>query len=162
MKKFLVLALVLGLATMATAGDLAAIADMGYTVIGDTVTITTTGSVANFNLQLSPDAGTLTAGNASTNFGYVSDGVPDLAETGIMGAAGAVTSVPPVYQTGTLYTFTYDGTELVTLGDSILGTSSVQWENDDVISLVGATITIPEPMTIALLGLGGLFLRRKK
>jgi len=38
------------------------------------------------------------------------------------------------------------------------------WDGVDMTGVVGGTIwfTVPEPMTIALLGLGGLFLRRRK
>ena len=168
MKKLLVLTLVLGLATVVSAvpaSDLADIAGMDYTVVGNTVTILSTAGVANFSLgQITPDTGTLTVGTVPSTFNAVAgDGMADLAGTGIMGVSGAVSGTPPAYVTGTMYTFTYaGGTLLITLEDSFLGESSVQWETDAVTSLTGATITIPEPMTIALLGLGGLFLRRKK
>ena len=171
MKKLLVLILVLGLATMVSAvptTDLSLVSGMDYTVVGSTVTILSTGPVAGFAIGLmTPDAGTLTAVAVAEGFGIKSLGDPDLGGTGLMGIAGAVSGTPPVYVTGTLYTFTAsggDGTVITLDAEMILGLgdSFVKWSNDAVTDLNGSTITIPEPMTIALLGLGGLFLRRKK
>jgi len=36
------------------------------------------------------------------------------------------------------------------------------WDGADMEGLIGGTVNVPEPITIALLGLGGLFLRRRK
>ena len=175
MKKLLVLTLVLGLATMVSAvpsSDLSLVSGMDYTVVGSTVTILSTSPVAGFALGLIdpvPSGGTLAIGSVNPAFGIKGPGDPDpFGSGGIIGVSGAVSTTPPVYVTGMLYDFTFTGLvagDVITLLQETnfgLGHSEVEWDDTSKTSLDGATITIPEPMTIALLGLGGLFLRRKK
>lgn len=96
-------------------------------------------------------------------------------ETGAGNTAGALAAIGAVYnsggwdgadfsygdspipldavEAGTWFTFGYTGNvgDVIDVYDYALGTP-----------LVGTITIIPEPMTIALLGLGGLFLRRRK
>ncbi len=91
-------------------------------------------------------------------------------------ATGGVT--PGAYATGILYTYTYDIPSDAAVGSTITFTvgdipeyfylSSIGYLVEEAtaeMSLTGmefAATVIPEPMTIALLGLGGLFLLRRR
>ena len=168
MKKLLVLALVLGLATMASAADLATIAGLDYTVVGNTVTISGT-LVTSFGLamQVSDGTGAIRVGALVSPFagsnGVVSESM-FLPAGGVIGVAGLETS--GAGKTQNLYVFTVDSTvkEITLYNEREMwtGDSYVARAGSGTTDLAGSTITIPEPMTIALLGLGGLFLRRKK
>jgi hypothetical protein len=66
-----------------------------------------------------------------------------------------ILQVPPVIMNGPVVTgmlVTYAGPDPVT----------VSLINSDTFEEIASTSLVPEPMTLALLGLGGLFLRRRK
>ena len=183
MKKLLVLMLVIGMASLASATPL--ITASATTVEqNESVSIYITGTSDDvtgaggdpaeagggwFYLWL--DYST----NAFSNDAYLSLGMTATKENAA-GAEGAVEETYPNYglsfsaypgvaipyvetddvDEGLWYTFT------VTAG-TVLGTTTVQLWNGLTTILGSIDITVvPEPMTIALLGLGGLFLRRRR
>ncbi len=105
------------------------------------------------------------------NFGGTKQGFYDLAALGQAGygAASGTNTTPGVFATGTLLTFTIEHT----IGDVItvqnlpaLGMDSyviTQASNGTPLTFdslgIGSFQVIPEPITIALFGLGGLFIR---
>jgi hypothetical protein len=162
MKKLLVLTLVLGMASLSSAAfDLGDIDGLGYSVTGNTVTVTGT-NVGGYLMSLAADDGSvLSNGIVAPEFTAVND--PGSFYYGEWtGASAANTS----YVTGTIFTIDFTpGASLLTFTYSgIVGASEITIAGQAT-SLVDATMTlaaIPEPATMALLGLGGLFLRRKK
>jgi hypothetical protein len=179
MKKVLVTLLVLGLASAANAGlvlgvggaDAPAeidVSDVVQIVGVDTVPANAALYVAVYG-DLSIDGGSLVySGNLSSYdnleayaaaIGYP-DGPSLLADFDSFGLSGIVDlsaatladgSATPAPLTGVLVdgiTMTGEGGRL----DLV----------DDALSTIDSVTVIPEPMTIALLGLGGLFLRRRK
>jgi hypothetical protein len=94
-------------------------------------------------------------------------------ETGVQYYSGLGTSYLPVGEVGdliTVATFTpitgvvFDQImfHCESLGDAVINLYSTDWTTPTLIDSVVIHQVVPEPVTIALLGLGGLFLRRRK
>ena len=151
MKKLLVFMLVLGMTSFASAGLIDGIVEwdvVGWQLIGTGLDY----GIYNTNLDIgllapatgtdSGKAGTMNAaGNlgAVTNYGIVWNAFADHL------AIGEGAQVP-----GETW-FVFD----------ILGVGDVTFYDSSFIP-IGASIHVPEPISLALLGLGGLFLRRRK
>jgi hypothetical protein len=183
MKKLMILMLVLGMASWANAAIVSFDAQDGLP--GDTITITVSSDeqVSGVILAMITDNGfggtanpgawdaKFTTSDAGYNGGGYGFGAGDLVL-----ATGAVDL--PHYATGDLYTYSYDIPLTAVVGSTITFTvediadygylSSIQYVVEETLtdmSITGMEFTanvIPEPMTMALLGLGGLFLRRRK
>ena len=150
MKKLLVLMLVLGIGSIASASLMHGIVewtvDGGQLIGTGTAMGTYNGSVdkqAGLVAPAAGDSGKAGLMNAAGNLGGVQDfGVVYNVHAEHL-AAGAGAQAPGVW-------FVFD----------ILGVGDV-----DILDGPGAvagTIAVPEPISLALLGLGGLFLRRRK
>lgn len=184
MKKVLVTLLVLGLASAANAGlSLSVSGPTDAMNVGDTVSLSIVGAdpvpgsdapwVFVQGAAAGINGGTLVYGGSlsayqdaesvAADLGQdVASMLADLAALGFPGlsdlsfATLADGSIPPAPLTGTLV----DGITLTALQ---LGEATVTLLNGDFSTADSVAVNvIPEPMTIALLGLGGLFLRRRK
>ncbi len=164
MKKLLAMILVLGMASLASAGLI--VEGLEYEVDTSTNTITVTGTgVTGYLFNLMPDAGVLTNGVVSSAFTTVNDPGLWAGDYGEMGWAGASASTTDALgKSGVIFTINFDpGTTEVSFYESaFMGSSQVNFAGGEVAGLDGFSMAIPEPMTMALLGLGGLFLRRRK
>ncbi|MBA7689427.1 hypothetical protein ES703_97934 [subsurface metagenome] len=183
MSKLLVLLLVFAMASWASADVVSFSAADGEP--GDTIGITMSSDeqVAGVILALITDNG---FGGIARPGAW--DALFVTADAGYNGTAGgfgagdlilADGSVTPDYlATGILYTYTYDIPSDAVVGSTITFTvgdipdvgylSEIGYLVDEAVtqmSMAGMVFTatvIPEPMTIALLGLGGLFLMRRR
>jgi hypothetical protein len=172
MKKLLVLSLVMAVASFATAAlDLGTIEGISYEVDAVNGIVTISGvNVFGFEFGvLKPDAGALTPGAlgafsaGGAGIGAEAMGLDSVYGAGaIVGAAGGMTTGSGL--TGVLYSFSFSPEVLlITIGPETeyqLGAAYVQ-VGQTTYDLTGYTI-VPEPMTMGLLSLGALFLRRRK
>jgi len=181
MRKLLILMLVLGMASMAMATPTITVSNTTPQP-GDTIQVYITGTAA----EASTDGVTGTGGWSGVlaiNYAaygytggspYLTISPPPTITTYAGGMAGAITSTAVEFIAAAAGTpwdettdvdiglwFTYDVDVSATALD---GDSEVIDLLDNALANVGqVTINIiPEPMTMALLGLGGLFLRRRK
>jgi hypothetical protein len=180
MKKLLVLALVLGLtsaanATLSIEVDGEAPGTSITVAQGATVTVSIlSDSTANYVSYIILDNTSAVVGGLGSPHTYKgTDAAGDGGNAGESGKTSPLSSpswgvgylaqalsIAGQVVAGTHHTFVYtapmsDGTATLGLFDAGVGSS---W-GDEVANL---QIIVPEPMTIALLGLGGLFLRRRK
>jgi len=183
MKKLLVLTLVLAVAGLANA---AIVLQASSTSVnpGDTITLSivaTAGElVQTIDVGLITDngaGGLATVGafnsalNTGTDNGY--NGVDWGFAAGDLAAltAGVTLGSPTVYAGGTIYSYQYkvalnaSGVISFTLpdvSDDVFATS-VMLSTQEAVGISGTQVNVvPEPMTMGLLALGGLFIRRKK
>ena len=172
MKKLLVLILVLGLCSAANAALTDIEIDVDGSHAGATITVATGGTISIEMYSGNTDAGlgyyalednslyslanyvvTTNAGDQGSYSGpFTSTYVPGYQLIGLTVSATASGTITP----GTMFLVDF------TAGSST-GTVDVILYDSSVVTMDTATINIvPEPMTIALLGLGGLFLRRRR
>jgi len=163
MKKLLVLTLVLGIASLASAAlSLAATDNVVGAYSDDTEPYV---AFIAYSESLDPAAVALTpAGDQNLSF-LVDYGVNPGSAVGLPDAAlhiwnfSAASSTVGALQPGEHLTATFaDGTMF---GDADMGLGTVYLLAEDT-SKIGALYVVPEPATLALLGLGALVLRRKK
>ena len=182
MKKLLILMLVLGLVSTASALTLRLEYNGSQTapasVLGTTITINmlADGALAGINaVDFGEGTSTGTLSLGSWIVGTTTSTPGTLSGNDILNASGTKTTTGGDWAANTvLYSFDY----AVSAGTVGAGTVQMMMSSDDSdranvgmttywyptgLSLSPLTIEdIPEPMTIALLGLGGLFLRRRK
>ena len=161
MRKFVVLMLVLGMASLANAVyDLALDGDDAATLTGDGVNtayfISTYDGTADITILFSEPGSDFTdyfGTSAYVDAAAGQLGVDPSRMTGVWLAAFVDTTAPP---DNTLP----DGIVATFLGNLMPVTVSLH-NSSDISVIEGVTLT-PEPMSLMLLGLGGLFLRRRK
>jgi hypothetical protein len=158
MKKLLVLVLVLGMASMANAALTDILSDIELHLSGTTVTV--------IGLDVDHETSWLNAGiYTSTSNGIVSSPFNAYAAAGDLRQIFQWTGYNGVdiksgqglgdpLQTGAWFDFQYSGSA----GDMF----DIWAYEESTTTAAGQLELLPEPMTIALLGLGGLFLRRRK
>ena len=167
MKKLLVLTLVLGMATLANAG---LVLTTGATQLLPTETTTlgidSDSGITGFEVAIQIEGpGALDAANIIFPEEWMFTPYVKSADDLMVDVTGGdffAKTGPLVVAEGILFTCLGEGDVIVTLiatGDNIL--DGVTYGAGTVFDTM--TITqVPEPMTLALLGLGGLFLRRRK
>ena len=182
MKKFVVLMLVLSMASLANAGLVTTILVPGFNAVVDTTaktitfvgTATTIGdplSVTSVSLSvLSPDAGSVAY--VSTSAGLTLTGSGNVDNIGYApGSWISYSAYSSNGAVGNLAVFSYTGspTKVTLLDETIVGLANAEVGfyngGGSAVSLNGKEIAfsaVPEPATMVLLGLGGLLLRRKK
>ncbi len=165
MKKLLVLSLVLGMAALASAG-------LSLNSAGNVATISSDNDVAwaalvTWTASLGAE-GALTPENAAlslskndnlgvmpgSDLGFAELGDVQVMDVSVGGGVGE-TIVP-----GAHYVITLPAGMM--LGDTDMGLGRIDVLAYDLSGIIGSAFVTPEPMTMALLGLGGLFLRRRK
>jgi hypothetical protein len=174
MKKLLVLALVLGVVGLASAGTMTAnqlttttgsVSGSGYTIDGGSgggpefagIYVGIVGAIPTYVVNYPGDKVDIydvTSSIADAFAGIVGDGLTGSDFSKIWDIGFADTTAPPNTDlpNGTLITYTATGAAKVYVLDS-----STAGE------ITGSELTfVPEPVTLALLGLGGLFIRRRK
>ncbi len=159
MKKLLVLVLVLGMSSMANAALTDILSDIELQLSGTTVTIVgldagAESSWSDGGVYTSVSNGTVSAPLTSNqNAGDLRAIQQWTGYNGVDIRIGQGTG--PALQTGEWFTFQYSGNvgDVFDIYDYTQGGSTTP---------VGTLTLLPEPMTIVLLGLGGLFLRRRK
>jgi len=155
MKKLLITLLVLCMASSANAVQLSLIADehepiayvKGYL---DQDIYVVFDSYEGIDVELGPDAPDLSEGPPPIIVPFTSPYPPPWEEYWILAS-----STPTVYPI-------VDGTYLIVngvIGDSVV---AVWFDESMNHGLIGEVTLVPEPMTIALLGLGGLFILRRR
>ena len=182
MKKLLILMLVLGVATAANAytttlylTDTSGNTTVAASVIGTTITVQirpTTQLNGIKNVDVSEGCSNIAAvgswyasppsGGAGQSVGSsVTSGIDDIIASTVGG--DAFDADDPIYEFSAY--INNGGTINLAMqsGDEITGSGfmEVAYYSTSDITLNGLTV-LPEPMTIALLGLGGLFLRRRR
>ena len=173
MKKLLILVLVLGLSTVASAALQLSVngvtgAGIQGAKAGDVIGVVSDTDDSGYDYFLTVALGVGTYGD----FGTVSKWQPH-ADGGHAGGDAAVTDYT------TYYAAYFDRTVMISAKDtsspfdiaagtqfsmSILAGATTGFQIDlmnDALTILDS-VYVPEPMTIALLGLGGLFLRRRK
>jgi hypothetical protein len=173
MKKLLVLALVLAVAGLANAGlDLKTINGLDYSVAGNTITISSTLGVTGFAFALQTDndsplsgvvipSGFGTVHDAGYMVGNVYDGISTSVGTSAL-VTGEILKINFAQGAKKIY-FVYSPDAFFDISSISAGGASIALSTDTEGvqgSLYEMTI-VPEPMTMLLLGLGGLFLRKK-
>ena len=164
MKKLLVLVLVLALASVANAWILS------YNEGTSVVTVTAEAADAKTDMYLAllvDSAGVL------SNFGFDAN-APESAVSFLSTPDGGMPSPLDTLQ-GELWNFTdssepyeypvgpwFHATFAFAAGPAASTVSLYEWYEGDNSAILRAIITIPEPATMALLCIGGLFLRRRK
>jgi len=164
MKKLVVLMLVLGLATMAnavyTGTGLSGDASGDNNVGAGNIDLGITDGAADTYLAVGIIGdGAITIASAAVT-GLAVDLIGTFADLGLEGTYGqgfiygyVDSSIPYEYPDGEWMSVNYSG--------AVNGDVITFYETDGETYVFLDSVTIPEPMTLALLGLGGLFLRRK-
>jgi len=181
MKKLLVLVLVLGMASLANATTVT-LSISGPTSLGlgetGTYTISKSGMDAlGVDVDIIADYGTQPYD--IDNGAYLpSNADPAVSGVGINGASGnyeiwVMDDIDGLDLGTDIGTFDWTAPSVAPGGDNIVTLSlinnsviNLSWEvvgidNADVVATEGIEVTVPEPITLALLGLGGLFIRRR-
>jgi hypothetical protein len=160
MKKLLALVMVLGIASLATAGiDLGTIDGLSYEVAGNTITVSGQG-VTGYLLTLESNDGSALS-NSFVPSGFTTFNYAGYNAGSVNHGAGAANTAPV---NGVIYSidFTPGAAELNFIYSSIFADVSSISIGGQAIDLSGYSLIVPEPMTMGLLGLGGLFLARRK
>ncbi len=185
MKKLVVLMLVVGMASLASAGFTmssvtvnageTAVLNLGADLIDAVNPLGE--NQRNFTVMLGqPDvdaglslggtatagaAGVFTPGSALAVF-VIPNPMNGWAENGVMDRGENVTSsdgTTTLFGVGSIFTFEVDVAAGTAAGTYDVGALA---QGAGIATILGTITVVPEPMTMALLGLGGLFLRRKK
>ncbi|MFI4913382.1 MAG: PEP-CTERM sorting domain-containing protein [Sedimentisphaeraceae bacterium JB056] len=172
MKKLLALVLVLAVAQFASAAISWDVADNGNGTFA--VSLVTDEQVNAVSLpQMVSTGGVFAVDSGAWSPAFTStQPILDLSGFGVSGYGGATANITAAgtYTTGTLIAMTVTGEagDVITIGDlaafGMTAYVSTQAGGQQSLASVGADsfTLVPEPMTMALLGLGGLFIRRRR